>query len=137
MFTAETDMARMTLHPSGVAVVVEKAGARHDDATVRTDLLTFRALTGEQPVAVVWDVRRMSRPRPEGLAAFLRRIPFVASGVALLVDADSPPVIEAVPPVMSTLHYPMRIFDDYDRAYEWVRQFAPAEFSVDHLESEG
>ncbi len=136
MFSTETEMAKMSLDRSGVAVVVEKAGTRHDDATVDTDLTTFRAFTGEQRVAVVWDVRRMSRPRPEGLAAFLYRIPAVASGVAVLVDERSRSVIEAVPPVMSSLHFPMRVFDDFDRAYEWVEQFAPADLSVDHLEPE-
>ena len=137
MFKAETGMASMTLYPHGVAVVVEKAGTRHDEATVQTDLSTFRKLTGNQPVAVVWDVRRMSRPHPQGLAAFLNRIPFVALGVALLVDAESAPVIDAVPSVMSTLHYPMRIFHEFDSAREWVEQFAPDEFSIDHIDADG
>ena len=135
MFTTETGMAKMSINRSGIAVVVEKAGTRHDVATVDTDLTTFRSFTGEQRVAVVWDVRQMSRPHPEGLAAFLHRIPAVAAGVAVLVDDNSRSVVEAVPPVMSSLHFPMRVFDDFDRAYEWVAQFAPAEFSVDHLES--
>lgn len=134
MFRTETDTADMTLYRSGVAVVVEKPVVRHDGSTVDIDLTTFQAFTGAQRVAVVWDVRRMQRPRPQGLAGFLNRIPAVASAVAVLVDGDSRSVIEAIPPVMSSLHFPMRVFEDYEDAYEWVQQFAPAEFSVDHLD---
>ena len=137
MYRTETETAIMTLQPTGVAVVVEKAGTRHDGATVDVDLTTFEVFTGEQAVAVVWDVRRMSRPTPQGLAGFLNRIPAVASGVAVLVDEDSRSVIDAVPSVMSALHFPMRVFDDFDLAHEWVAQFAPADFSVDHLEPRG
>lgn len=133
MFRTETDMATMTLDRSGVAVVVEKPVTRHDNATVDTDLTTFQAFTGGQRVAVVWDVRHMQRPRPQGLAGFLNRIPAVASGVAVLVDEDSRSVV-AIPPVMSSLHFPMRVFDDYDEAHEWVKQFVPADLSVDHLD---
>ncbi|MCP3993821.1 MAG: hypothetical protein GY722_01980 [bacterium] len=98
--------------------MVEKACIRHDDATVDVDLATFREFTGRQSVGVVWDVRQLNRPRPQGLAAFLNRIPAVASAVALLVDEESRSVIETVPPGMSFLHFPMRVFDDNDDAYE-------------------
>ena len=134
MFTTETATADFTLFRSGLAVVVEKPVTRHDDETVDTDLSTFEAFTGRQRVAVVWDVRRMQRPTPQGLAGFLNRIPAVASGVAVLVDEESRSVVEAIPPVMSSLHFPMRVFDDYDEAHEWVEQFAPTDLSVDHLD---
>lgn len=121
MLEIETTMVSMRLHRSGVVLVVEnKPEVRHTAETMKADVDAFKQLTDGQVLPVVWDIRKMGRPTPEGWLAFMEQIPDVLAALALVVDAGTRNLAGAFPLAMSSFHFPSRVFDDMASAYEWV-----------------
>ncbi len=132
MRSAKTDMVEMTLRPDGVVVVVEtNPEVRHTPESMKDDVVAFRKLIGDQVLPVLWDVRAMNRPTPEGWKQFLEDIAGVLSALALVVDTDSRQVAGAFPWAINSFMFPARIFESYEEALEWLAQFVPPEFSPD------
>ena len=127
-------MVEMTLHSTGVVVVVEtNPGARHTAESMETDVAAFRDLTGDQALPAVWDVRRMSRPTAEGWSALVRQIPDVLTALALVVDVETAAIAGAFPAAINSFLFPARVFEDVTEAIEWAEEFVPADLELpDH-----
>jgi len=128
-------MVRMTLVESGVVIVVEtRPERRHTAQSMADDVAAFQRLTGNQALPVLWDVRRMARPTPEGWRELVSRIPDAVAALAFLVDEESRTVPLSFPQVMNATLFPSRVFRDPGDAIAWAEQFVPDDFSRAHLE---
>jgi hypothetical protein len=128
-------MVRMTLVDSGVVIVVEtQPERRHTAQSMADDVVAFQRLTGNQKLPVLWDVRRMGRPTPEGWRELVSRLPDVVAAMAFLVDQESRTVPLTFPQVMNATLFPSRVFVDVDEAMAWAEQFVPDDFSSAHLD---
>lgn len=131
-------MVEMTLFPDGVVVVVEKEqDLRHTAESMTADVAAYRELTQNQTLPVLWDVRAMGRPTPEGWRAFLSEVPEALSALALLVDDESRRIAGAFPEVMDAFLFPSQVFLDRDEAYQWLLQHVPPDFVLESFGGDG
>jgi hypothetical protein len=133
-FTSQTAMVTMTLDDSGVVLVVEhNPDERHTAQSMESDVAAFRSLTNGQVLPAIWDVRKMKRPSPEAWQALMHELPDVLAALAMLVDGKSRVIAGAFPAAMNSFLFPARVFEDPEKARDWLDQFVPRDFSLAHL----
>ncbi len=134
LYSIETSMVRMTLDETGVVVVVEtNPDERHTAESMEADVDAYRTITDGQVLPVIWDVRQMGRPTPQGWRALIEQLPGVLASLAWLVDAESLAITGAFPEVIGSFLFPTRVFEDVESAREWSEQFVPEDLSLSHL----
>ena len=123
MKTAFSTVLHFTMRDDGIVWAESQPGIEPTEQLLQEAEAACRILRRDKMAPALWDIRRLTKPKPDAWLGFIKGAPDNLTAVAVLGDPDHIELLGSFPAIINKLQLPFRLFTDETSALEWLLDF--------------